>query len=151
MRTGDRGEFEEVFRSAYPSVLRTAFLVLHDRGRAEEVTQDGFLRLYERWARAVTYDHPVAWVRKVVVRDAIRRAERERRQRPTLVLVDRGTSDRMPRPRPAAGGVRTAAPAAGGGGAVLPRRPAGRRGRRADGGLRRHGSSAPLPGARPPE
>ena len=95
MRTGDRGEFEEVFRSAYPSVLRTAFLVLHDRGRAEEVTQDGFLRLYERWARAVTYDHPVAWVRKVVVRDAIRRAERERRQRPTLVLVDRGSSDRI--------------------------------------------------------
>ena len=26
--------------------------------------------LYERWARAVPYDHPVAWVRKVVVRDA---------------------------------------------------------------------------------
>ena len=96
MRTVDRGEYEAVFRSAYASVLRTAFLVLHDRGRAEEVTQDGFLRLYERWSQAVSYDHPVAWVRKVVVRDAIRRAERERRQRPTLVLVDRGTSDRVP-------------------------------------------------------
>jgi RNA polymerase sigma-70 factor (ECF subfamily) len=92
----DRGEFEEVFRSAYPSVLRTAFLVLRDRGRAEEVTQDGFVRLYERWAAAVRYDHPVAWVRKVVVRDAIRRAERERRQRPTLVLVDQGLADRLP-------------------------------------------------------
>ena len=79
MRTADRGEFEQVFRSGYPSVLRTAYLVLHDRGRAEEVTQDGFLRLYQRWPQAVSYDHPVAWVRKVVVRDAIRRAERERR------------------------------------------------------------------------
>jgi RNA polymerase sigma-70 factor (ECF subfamily) len=95
MRT-DRGEFEEVFRSAYPSVLRTAFLVLRDRGRAEEVTQDGFVRLYECWAAAIRYDHPVAWVRKVVVRDAIRRAERERRQRPTLVLVDQGLDDRLP-------------------------------------------------------
>jgi RNA polymerase sigma factor (sigma-70 family) len=95
MRSVDRGEYEEVFRSAYASVLRTAFLVLHDRGRAEEVTQDGFLRLYERWSQAVSYDQPVAWVRKVVVRDAIRRAERERRQRPTLVLVDRGASDRV--------------------------------------------------------
>ena len=74
MRTVERGEFEEVFRSAYPSVLRTAFLVLRDRGHAEEVTQDGFLRLYERWGQAVSFDHPVAWVRKVVVRDAIRRA-----------------------------------------------------------------------------
>ena len=96
MRSVDRGEFERVFRSGYPSVLRTAYLVLRDRGRAEEVTQDGFLRLYQRWPQAVSYDHPVAWVRKVVVRDAIRRAERERRQRPTLVLVDRGTTDRVP-------------------------------------------------------
>ena len=74
MRSADRGEFEQVFRSGYPSVLRTAYLVLRDRGRAEEVTQDGFLRLYQRWPQAVSYDHPVAWVRKVVVRDAIRRA-----------------------------------------------------------------------------
>lgn len=96
MRTVDRGEYEQVFRSAYSSVLRTAFLVLHDRGRAEEVTQDGFLRLYERWSQAVSYDHPVAWVRKVVVRDAIRRAERERKQRPTLVLLDQGANDRLP-------------------------------------------------------
>ena len=51
MRTADRGEFEQVFRSGYPSVLRTAYLVLHDRGRAEEVTQDGFLRLYQRWSQ----------------------------------------------------------------------------------------------------
>jgi len=96
MRTADRGEFEQVFRSGYPSVLRTAYLVLHDRGRAEEVTQDGFLRLYQRWSQAVSYDHPVAWVRKVVVRDAIRRAERERRQQPGLVLVDREANDRLP-------------------------------------------------------
>jgi RNA polymerase sigma-70 factor (ECF subfamily) len=95
MRT-DRGEFEQVFRSGYPSVLKTAYLVLHDRGRAEEVTQDGFLRLYQRWPQAVSYDHPVAWVRKVVVRDAIRRAERERRQQPTFVLLDRATTDRVP-------------------------------------------------------
>jgi RNA polymerase sigma factor (sigma-70 family) len=96
MRGADAGEFEQVFRSAYPSVLRTVYLVLHDRGRAEEVTQDAFLRLYERWSKAIIYDHPVAWVRKVAVRDAIRRAERERRQQPALVLTDRGTNDRLP-------------------------------------------------------
>ena len=101
MRTADRGEFEQVFRSGYPSVLRTAYLVLHDRGRAEEVTQDGFLRLYQRWSQAVSYDHPVAWVRKVVVRDAIRRAERERRQQPGLVLVDREANELPSRQRAA--------------------------------------------------
>jgi RNA polymerase sigma factor (sigma-70 family) len=96
MRTVERGEFEQVFRSSYPTVLRTAYLVLHDRGRAEEVTQDAFLRLYERWSQAVRYEHPVAWVRKVVVRDAIRRAERERRQLVTGVLADRGKNDHVP-------------------------------------------------------
>ncbi|GAA2170229.1 SigE family RNA polymerase sigma factor [Pedococcus bigeumensis] len=78
VRQRDQDEFERVFRSAYAAVLRTAYLVLQDRGRAEEVTQDAFLRLYERWGGAVTYEHPQAWVRRVAVRDAIRRARRER-------------------------------------------------------------------------
>ena len=67
MRQGDRDEFERVFRSAYRSVLGSTYLVLHDRGRAEEVTQDAFVRLYERWGKAVSIDHPVAWVRTVAV------------------------------------------------------------------------------------
>jgi RNA polymerase sigma-70 factor (ECF subfamily) len=96
MRTVDRGEFEQLFRSAYPSVLRTAYLVLHDRGRAEEVTQDAFLRLYERWSQVVSYEHPIAWVRTVAVRNAIRRAERERRQMVMPFLADPGKRDRLP-------------------------------------------------------
>ena len=88
MRQGDRDEFERVFRSAYRSVLGSTYLVLHDRGRAEEVTQDAFVRLYERWGKAVSIDHPVAWVRTVAVRDAIRRAKRERFV-PVIEVVDR--------------------------------------------------------------
>ena len=81
MRKRDQEEFERVFRSAYRSVLLTASLVLQDRGRAEEVTQDAFLRLYERWGGAVVFEHPAAWVRRVAVRDAIRRSKRERVRR----------------------------------------------------------------------
>ena len=96
MRRVERGEFEQVFRSGYPSVLRTAYLILHDKGRAEEVTQDAFLRLYERWSTAVKYDHPLAWVRTVAVRDAIRRAERERRQTVLSVVADQESRDQVP-------------------------------------------------------
>ena len=78
MRDADRVEFEWVFRSAYASVLRTTYLVLRDRGRAEEVTQDAFVRLYERWRGVVPIDYPEAWVRQVAIRAAIRRAQRER-------------------------------------------------------------------------
>ena len=92
----DQDEFERVFRSAYRAVLQTATLVLQDRGRAEEVTQDAFLRLYERWGGAVAFDRPEAWVRRVAVRDAIRRAKRERVV-PIMALVDiPAAGDRLP-------------------------------------------------------
>ena len=96
MRKRDKDEFERAFRSAYRSVLQTVTLVLQDRGRAEEVTQDAFVRLYERWGGAVAYEQPEAWVRKVAVRDAIRRANRERVV-PVVALVDTQTAvDRLP-------------------------------------------------------
>jgi RNA polymerase sigma-70 factor (ECF subfamily) len=92
----DQEEFERIFRSAYRAVLQTATLVLQDRGRAEEVTQDAFLRLYERWGGAVAFDRPEAWVRRVAVRDAIRRAKRERVV-PIMALVDiPAAGDRLP-------------------------------------------------------
>lgn len=78
MREAQRVEFEWVFRSTYPSVLRTTYLILHDRGRAEEVTQDAFLRLCERWRGIIRVDHPAAWVRQVAVRAAIRQARLSR-------------------------------------------------------------------------
>ena len=78
MREAQRVEFEWVFRSTYPSVLRTTYLILHDRGRAEEVTQDAFLRLCERWRGIIRVDHPAAWVRQVAVRSAIRQAKLSR-------------------------------------------------------------------------
>ncbi len=81
MREAQQVEFEWVFRSAYPSVLRTTYLVLHDLGRAEEVTQDAFLRLCERWRGVVRIDHPEAWVRRVAVRAAIKQAQRGRLRR----------------------------------------------------------------------
>jgi RNA polymerase sigma factor (sigma-70 family) len=75
VREAQRVEFEWVFRSTYPSVLRTTYLILHDRGRAEEVTQDAFLRLYERWQGVTRVDHPADWVRQVAIRSAIRQAK----------------------------------------------------------------------------
>jgi len=78
VRDAQRVEFEWVFRSTYPSVLRTTYLILHDRGRAEEVTQDAFLRLCERWRGVARIDQPTAWVRRVATRAAIRQAKLDR-------------------------------------------------------------------------
>ena len=83
MRRAEREEFEWLFRAAYPSVRRAVYLVMRDPAGAEEVAQDAFVRLYEKWSTVSGYEHPEAWVRKVAVRMAIREAGRERR-RPLL-------------------------------------------------------------------
>jgi RNA polymerase sigma-70 factor (sigma-E family) len=54
-------------------LVRLAALLVDDRAVAEEVVQDSFAKLYERWNRA---DDPLAYVRMCVVnrsRDVLRR------------------------------------------------------------------------------
>ena len=85
-----------MFRTHYASVFGSVLLIVHDRGRAEEVTQDAFLKLYERWT-AVSWvvENRPAWVHRVAVRDAIRRATREKVV-PVASPVERATADVVP-------------------------------------------------------
>jgi RNA polymerase sigma-70 factor (ECF subfamily) len=48
------------------------------RDDAEDVAQDAFLKLRENWDSVAGYDLPQAWVRRVAIRLALRRAERDR-------------------------------------------------------------------------
>lgn len=96
MRKAEQAEFEWIFRSSYASVLRTTSLILHDRARAEEVTQDAFLRLCERWRSIQAVEHPEAWVRQVAVRAAVRDAQRTRERSAPLPDDDQPTWDDLP-------------------------------------------------------
>lgn len=78
MRAEARTEFDWWFRAAYPRVARTAFLILHDAGLAEQIAQDSFLELYRRWPTLRDYEHPDAWVRRVAVQRAVKHVRRER-------------------------------------------------------------------------
>ena len=86
-------EYAGFFRAEFPGVLRTVFLILHDRGRAEDVTQEAFIELLVRWRKVSRYDRPEAWVRRVAVRRAIRVLRRERRR---AVLEREATPDPGP-------------------------------------------------------
>jgi RNA polymerase sigma-70 factor (ECF subfamily) len=70
--------FAGFFRAEYPIVARTVELILRDRDRAEEVTQDAFIQLFTRWRRISKYERPGAWVRRVAIRMAVRAARREK-------------------------------------------------------------------------
>ncbi len=88
MRDPVRADYEWVFRTTYPSVVRTAFVIVGERGLAEEVAQDAFVRLYERWGRGRRgIEQPQAWVHAVAVRMAVRQSRR-RRTRPTGAGVE---------------------------------------------------------------
>ena len=78
MVDGARGSYEDLFRDRFASVVRTVYLIVHDQRVAEEIGQDAFVKLLERWATVATYERPEAWVRKVAVRIALRHLGRER-------------------------------------------------------------------------
>ena len=73
-------EFTWFFRAEYPAVVRTAYLVTHDREAAADIAQEAFTKLLVRWKRISKYDRPDAWVRRVAIRLAVRWARRERLQ-----------------------------------------------------------------------
>jgi RNA polymerase sigma factor (sigma-70 family) len=75
-------EFAALFEAEFSSVAREVYLVCHDLGRAEDITQDAFVQLLRHWRRVARYDRPGAWVRRVAIRAALRSVHREARRRP---------------------------------------------------------------------
>jgi RNA polymerase sigma factor (sigma-70 family) len=78
-------EYAWLFTTEFRPVARTVFLIVHDRERAEDITQDAFVELLRRWRKISRYDRPGAWVRRIAVRMAIREVRREGR-RPAIEL-----------------------------------------------------------------
>lgn len=82
-RTAD-DDFTAFVAAHQADLLRTAWLLVGDAHRAEELTQQALVRTYAAWARAGSGD-PLAYTRRVLVNlrtDSWRRRRRE-------VLVDR--------------------------------------------------------------
>jgi RNA polymerase sigma-70 factor (ECF subfamily) len=71
-------EYAWFFRAEFPMVLRTVFLILGDRGKAEDVTQEAFIQLLSHWKKISRYERPDAWVRRVAIRLAVKAQRRER-------------------------------------------------------------------------
>jgi RNA polymerase sigma-70 factor (sigma-E family) len=93
-RAGDEPGFTELYLAQHDRLVRLAFVLTGSREIAEDVVQDSFVRLYNRWGAA---DHPDRYVRQIVVNECNshhRRAGRERDRRAKLYVVD-ATYDRQ--------------------------------------------------------
>jgi RNA polymerase sigma-70 factor (ECF subfamily) len=63
---------------AYPRLVSIVGVAAGNRGDAEEVVQEAFLRLLRRWPQVSQYDDPEAWVRMVAFRLLSNRARKTR-------------------------------------------------------------------------
>jgi RNA polymerase sigma-70 factor, ECF subfamily len=88
---------ERLFVERYPDLLRLAFLILRDQDDAEDVTQMALERAWRSRAQIRSSDGAVHWLRRIVVREAMRaRSSPWRRLRFPLHLLEVEPPDRRP-------------------------------------------------------
>jgi RNA polymerase sigma-70 factor (sigma-E family) len=68
--------FEAFFRAQHPRLLRALYVVTGDRQEAEDVTQEAFLSVWERWERVRRMEDPVGYLYRTAMN-----AHRSRRRR----------------------------------------------------------------------
>ena len=59
------GRFEYFSQEESPNVVALAYALSGSRTGAEDIAQEAFLRAYRDWDRVGSYEHQVAWVRRV--------------------------------------------------------------------------------------
>jgi RNA polymerase sigma-70 factor (sigma-E family) len=85
--------FEAFVAARGGSLLRYAFMLTHDAGRAEDLVQDALVKVHRRWGRVAEVEQPDAYVRRVVTNEFLswrrRRSSSETPSVPsTAVVVD---------------------------------------------------------------
>lgn len=80
---GPSTSFDGVYRREAVAMVRLALLLVGSQEQAEEIVQDAFAQLYERWERI---ERPGAYLRTCVV-NGCRRAHRRRRQNDLAVAA----------------------------------------------------------------
>jgi RNA polymerase sigma-70 factor (ECF subfamily) len=69
--------FDEFFEMERRRLFRALLLITHDTTEAEDLMQEAFVRVWERWDRVGTLDDPVGYLFKTAMnlhRSAVRRA-----------------------------------------------------------------------------
>jgi RNA polymerase sigma-70 factor (ECF subfamily) len=76
-------------------LLRLAFALTGQWSTAEDLTQEAFLRLHQRWGTVSTYDRPGAWLRRVLINLAASRARRLTVEARALAKLGRQRRDEL--------------------------------------------------------
>lgn len=68
--------FETFFQEQYEAVYGSLCLITRNRHEAEEIAQDAFLKMWERWDQVGAIDDPVAYVHAIAMNAFRRRLRR---------------------------------------------------------------------------
>jgi RNA polymerase sigma-70 factor (ECF subfamily) len=71
-------DFDEIFLDVHDRLYRALYFITGNDTDAEELMQDAFLKLWERWDRVDTIDDPVAYLFRVALNGVRTRARRAR-------------------------------------------------------------------------
>jgi RNA polymerase sigma-70 factor (ECF subfamily) len=90
-------DFSEFYAAHFHSLTVQLFAHTGDLNEAQDVVQEAFCRALARWSRLITYDDPVAWVRRVAWNLA---TSRWRRVRTAMTFARKQREELVPEPSP---------------------------------------------------
>ena len=70
-RPGDRDDFDRLYRTCYPRLLRTIYAITGDAASAEDCVQEAFLRAFKAWPRYRPERAAEAWIYQIAINTAI--------------------------------------------------------------------------------
>jgi RNA polymerase sigma-70 factor (ECF subfamily) len=108
VRAGSEADLEFLFRHHWPRAYRTALLIVHDHGAAEDIAQEGFLAALRHLDRFDVRRRFAPWLSRIVANRAIdwTRMRSARRETPAAELPEpaaitqTGLSAAAPHPEP---------------------------------------------------
>ncbi|MFG1886498.1 SigE family RNA polymerase sigma factor [Micromonospora sp. NPDC049051] len=90
-------DFTDFYQAHFHRLAVQLYAYLGDHAEAQDLTQEAFCRVLERWSRISTYDDPSAWVRRVAWNLA---TSRLRRVRTVVRHLARQREEHVPGPEP---------------------------------------------------
>lgn len=78
MHEGAEGDFADFYSATWSRTLAVTYALTGDRGVAEELAQEAYVKAWSHWRKVSTYEQPAAWVRQVATRLAVSRWRRTR-------------------------------------------------------------------------
>ncbi len=86
-------EFDVLFADEHERIYRGLLFITGSRSDAEELMQDAFLKLWERWDRAGSIEDPVAYLFRIALNGSRMRARRAVRASRKLLPLSGGEAD----------------------------------------------------------